>query len=79
MTQLMEANKPKSRLKRTSDWVFLDATFAWAMSPRPIAARVWRGGRRGEVRRDPQRRDGGFEVPSGFGVNQDCAVLTLCE
>lgn len=48
MTQLMEANNPKSRLKRTSDWVFLDVTFAWAMSPRLIAARVWHGGRRGE-------------------------------
>lgn len=47
MTQLMEANNPKRRLKRTSDWAFLDATFAWAMSPRLSAARVWRGGEKG--------------------------------
>lgn len=41
MTQLMEATSPKRRLKRTSAWAFLDATFAWAMSPRLSAARVW--------------------------------------
>lgn len=79
MTQLMEANNPKRRLKRTSDWAFLDATFAWAMSPRPSAARVWHRRRRGEVRRDPQHRERGFKAPGGFGVNQDGAVLTSWE
>lgn len=31
------------RLNSTSDCAFLDATWAWAKSPRPSAARVWCG------------------------------------
>lgn len=58
MIQVMEANNPKRRLKRTSDWAFLDATYAWATSPRASAARVWCGGRTGGVTRDPQHLEG---------------------
>lgn len=78
MTQLMEATNPKRRLKRTSDWAFLDATFAWATSPRLSAARVWQGeeGERLEETRSARR---GTRSACGLGVNQDGAVLTSCE
>lgn len=58
MIQLMEANRPKRRLKRTSNSAFLDAAYAWAKSPRASAARVWDRGRRGGgVRKDPQHQE----------------------
>lgn len=56
MIQVMEANNPKRRLTRTSDWAFLDATYAWATSPRASAARVWQGDK-GGVRGDPQYQE----------------------
>lgn len=73
----MEANNPKRRLKRTSDWAFLDATFAWATSPRPSAARVWcKGERLGETR---STKRGGIRGAGWVCVNQNRAVLTSWE
>lgn len=61
MIQVVEANSPKRRLRRTSEWAFLDATYAWATSPRASAARVWRTGRRAGLEGTRSTRKG-FEA-----------------
>lgn len=62
MIQVMEANNPKRRLKRTSDCAFLDATYPRATSPRASAARVWRRGGEREGLEETRSTRRGFEA-----------------